>query len=92
MKVLCCGGHADGRWMEVDADAKYLEIAAPGTFRWKSPEKVETEKQVYRIWPVTILGYGMHIAVLDTHNHESDVALRAIVQRDVADHLRGSQR
>lgn len=92
MMVLFCGGYADGRWIELPDGLKEYEIATPGAFRWGGESKVEIEKQAYRIWDVTILGYGMKVAALAERSYESDDVIRALCQRDVADRLTGRDR
>lgn len=91
MTVLVCGGHADGRWVEVTKGETELEISTPRGFRWDTQEKVEIERQRYRIWPINILGYGMYVASLNGCRPETNDVLRTIVQRDVFKHLTGER-
>lgn len=89
MKVLFCGGHADGRWIDVPPSHDRYRVAVPGAFDWRSKEAVVTEEQEYRIWDINILGFGMRVAALATRNYENHDVIRALCQRDVADHLTG---
>lgn len=91
-KVLFCGGYADGRWLDIPEALTEYRVQAPGTFRWDTNEKVEMEEQVYRIWPIQLLGYGMRVAALKNRHYESDDVIRALCQRDVAQHLTGRDR
>lgn len=91
MMVLFCGGHADGRWIELPDGMKEYEVAAPGAFQWDGPAKVEVERQRYRIWDINILGWGMKVAAPAVRHYESHDVLRALVQRDVFKHLTGER-
>jgi hypothetical protein len=93
MMVLFCGGYADGRWVDLPDGLEKYEVAAPtGTFRWDGPDKTVIEKQLYRIWDINILGYGMKVAALANRHYEDDSVIRALCQRDVANHLTGRDR
>jgi hypothetical protein len=46
---------------------------------------------MYRLWQIQILGHRLWVAApVDDHN-ESDSVLYAVLQRDVADFLRGKE-
>jgi hypothetical protein len=92
MMVLFCGGHADGRWIDLPDGWKEYEVAAPGAFRWGPDSKTETEKQTYRIWDINILGWGMKVAALKNRHYEDWDVLRALTQRDVFKHLTTAER
>lgn len=89
--VLFCGGSRDGRWHDVGMEVKTIEVDIPPEQRydWNGPVKVEHEskREQYRIWEITLLGYHMRVAALANRSYESQDVLRALVQRDVADHL-----
>lgn len=87
--VLFCGGSRDGQWIDVGMGVRTLDVDVPTNIDWTAPEKVEhgARREQYRIWDISILGWGMRVAALAHRNYESQDVLRAVVQRDVADNL-----
>lgn len=95
MKVLFCGGPADGQWKDVpglqprSAHGQTYEVVAPPTPLDMRRGTGTLAKAKYRIWNVTLLGYMLQVATPEADHNESDSVLYAVLQRDVADHLRG---
>lgn len=93
MKVLFCGGPADGQWRDVDMDRhdrrRHYEVVAPPTPLDMVRGTGTLRKFMYRIWPVQILGHALMVAAPEADHNESDSVLYAVLRRDVADHLRG---
>lgn len=88
MKVLFCGGPADGQWKDVGVTAT-VEVVAPPTPRDVIDGTGTLTKVRYRLWRISLLGYKMMVAAPETDHNESDSVLYAVLRRDVADHLRG---
>lgn len=90
-QVLFCGGSRDGKWHEIAMGLASVEVEVPPEQRydWDGPVKVEhaSTRERYRIWDITLLGYHMRVAALAVRGYENQDVLRALVQRDVADHL-----
>lgn len=94
MKILCCGGSLDGEWREVGTGVREFRALKPQKFNWGQDDKVETEIEYeeYRIVPINILGFGMHVAMLWGMPDEGKAVLRALVQRDVFEQLTNGRR
>lgn len=97
MKVLFCGGPWNGRWKDVDPDSV---SRSPGFGRWVDavapPTPLDFAKGTgtlakfrYRLWTIPLFGQTLEVAAPDTDHNESESVLYAVLQRDVADHLRG---
>lgn len=90
MRVLACGGSADGEWIELAEGTREFRRLKPHVFNWAQTDKVDTEidYEIYRIWSINLLGYGMKVATLaDGSDPESGAVLKALVRRDVHAHL-----
>jgi hypothetical protein len=93
MKVLFCGGPVNGQWREMDiprlGHSQWVEVVAPPTPLDMRRGTGTLTKVKYRLWPISILGHHLWVAAVADDHNESDSVLYAILQRDVADHLRG---
>ncbi len=85
--VLYCGGSLDGQWKEVHPDIREQRVVKPlGPIDWKASVKAEVgeiEYELYRIWPISVLGYQMHVAALQGSADEGRAVLKTLVRRDV---------
>lgn len=88
MKVLFCGGPADGQWKDVGVTATVEVVAPPTPLDMRNGTGTLTKFR-YRIWPIKLFGYPMYVAAPEKDHNESDSVLYAVLRRDVADHLRG---
>lgn len=91
MKVLFCGGPADGQWRDVPMprNGQTVEVVAPPTPLDMVRGTGTLTKTRYRTWPIQFLGRWLWVAAPHGDHNESDSVLYAVLQRDVADHLRG---
>ena len=94
MKVLAGGGTADGEWVEVSDGVREFRRLKPQTFNWRTDEKVDTEieYEIYRVWDINLLGFGMKVASLSGLPDEGRAVLKALVRRDVFAHLTNPRR
>lgn len=94
MKVLCCGGTADGQWRELTSDVRDFRIPKHVKFDWMSNQKVEVDDSYdeYRVVDIQILGFGMKVAMLRGTPDEGLAVLKSLVQRDVFEHLSNPKR
>ncbi len=94
MKVLCCGGSLDGQWRELGDGIQDFRIPKPAKFDWMSNQKVEVDDSYdeYRVVDIQILGFGMKVAMLRGVADEGMAVLKALVQRDVFEHLSNPKR
>lgn len=90
--VLFCGGPANGKWLDLNPGTSEYEIVAPPTPLEFANGTGTLSKVRYRIWPIRFLGYQLLVAAPESDHNESDSVLYAVLQRDVADHLRGKGR
>lgn len=96
MKVLFCGGPADGQWRDVEhytrlGSYRYIEVVTPPTPLEFANGTGTLTKFNYRLWTISVLGHLLEIAAPEDDHNESDSVLYAVLQRDVADHLRGKR-
>ncbi|GHG10288.1 hypothetical protein [Streptomyces hydrogenans] len=100
MRVLFCGGPADGQWKDIvnpsitspgnsRGAGRYVEVVTPPTPRDFADGTGTLTKVRYRLWRITLLGYVLDVAAPEADHNESDSVLYAVLRRDVADHLRG---
>ncbi|MFE6222956.1 hypothetical protein [Streptomyces sp. NPDC057854] len=94
MRVLFCGGPADGQWRDVQpvragGAVVEVEVVAPPTPLEFVNGTGTLAKVRYRLWPITLLGHHMYVAAPRGDHNESDSVLYGVLRRDVADHLRG---
>lgn len=89
MRVLFCGGPADGRWIELPPNVQEHEVVAPPTPLEFANGTGSLGKVRYTVRPLQLLGYRMMVAWPKGEHNESASVLYAVVRRDVADHLRG---
>ncbi|MFF5973671.1 hypothetical protein ACFY7C_19300 [Streptomyces sp. NPDC012769] len=97
MKVLFCGGPADGQWRDVAVPTRdgYVrngqpyEVVAPPTPLEFARGTGTLTKVMYYLWNIQVLGHPMLVAAPRGDHNESDSVLYAVLRRDVADHLRG---
>ena len=89
MRVLCCGGSLDGQWRELTNDVHWFRALKPSEFNWRKGAKVETEHEYeeYVVSFINILGFGMKVASLRGAADEGVSVLKALVQRDVFEHI-----
>lgn len=91
MKVLFCGGPADGQWKDVSPQplGSKIEVVAPPTPLEFARGTGTLTKFKYRLWGIKLLGHALLVAAPEKDHNESDSVLYAVLRRDVADHLRG---
>lgn len=90
--VLMCGGPADGTWMVQPHMEREIRVIVRKPVRVVSPEELAAESilpemVLYRVMPVAILGHDLWVAVAVEQAYDDRAVLRAILQRDVAQHL-----
>jgi hypothetical protein len=89
VKVLFCGGPADGRWMDLAPDTTLFEVVAPPTPLEFVNGTGTLARFKYKVWGIQLLGYHMMVAAPLADHNESDSVLYAVLRRDVADALKG---
>lgn len=94
MKVLFCGGPWNGRWKDVEPERsagfkRTVDVVAPPTPLEFASGTGTLEKFRYRVWSLSLFGATIDVAAPETDNNESESVMYAVLQRDVADHLRG---
>lgn len=94
--VLLCGGPADGQWRVIEGNT--LEIFVQEPVRWATsvldtvipePRRIE-----YRVVPVQVLSRRLLVGVVVDAAYlagDDSAILKAVLQRDVAQHLGASR-
>lgn len=82
--VLLVGGNADGVWVKVAHNERTVEMPASTDFSKPIPS---LNAHCYRISHFALYGYSMPIGVLDGTRDVTRAILKAILQRDVFDHI-----
>ncbi len=88
--VLMCGGPADGWWVVVDDPSRDWEVQSLPKIQWAGDPTTVSEPRRYRykIYSQPLLGETMWVGVaLSEDIDPMRVIMRAILQRDVAQHL-----
>lgn len=90
--VLMCSGPADGRWVTVEDHVHAWEIAVPvwtGSLRPEDPLASGFTSHRYQIYREDLFGGTLWVGVPVDELYDGDrrVIMRAVLQRDVAQHL-----
>jgi hypothetical protein len=92
--VLMCGGPANGRWVTVEDQTQTWEISVPDWTESTDPTvplAATFHREKYNIVPVVILSRRMWVGVFVDDRYLAgggdEVILKAVLQRDVAEHL-----
>lgn len=99
IRVLLCGGHLDGQWVDVPEGVSTYRAMKPQQLQWRpDPEVTVPMPDVveYRLEPLPIqirnAGGRLWVGTLGHGSKRDEAIVWALFQRDVAQQLLGGRR